>query len=177
MALSASAGVWRRVWIKAYVLAYLPASISAYEPSRFCRWIQSNWVAVPSGLTQFHLRASASRVLRLYFSDRCLGFKACGATDDYSAPCQAILCHTDGPVPPEIRRNFRIQLGQKRRSAPLMQWKRYVGLLLDAMHWTAIIFAGMLAVMFLSWALVITAPQSRSTAGEGDAAQIINLAF
>lgn len=58
-----------------------------------------------------------------------------------------------------------------------MQWKRYVGLLLDAMHWTAIIFAGMLAVMFLSWALVITAPQSRSTAGEGDAAQIINLAF
>jgi hypothetical protein len=58
-----------------------------------------------------------------------------------------------------------------------MQWKRYVGPLMDAVHWTAIIFAGMLAVMFLSWALVITAPQGRGTANGADTEQGINLTF
>ncbi len=39
-----------------------------------------------------------------------------------------------------------------------MHFTGYVGPILDAVHWTATIVAGMLAVMFVCWAFIVTAP-------------------
>ena len=40
-----------------------------------------------------------------------------------------------------------------------MLWKPASAQILDAAHWTAILTAGMLAVVFLAWALEVTMPQ------------------
>jgi hypothetical protein len=60
-----------------------------------------------------------------------------------------------------------------------MLWKSALTPLLDAAHWTAIVFAGMLAVLFLAWALEVTAPQNGRAAndGTGDPIQAVNLTF
>jgi hypothetical protein len=53
---------------------------------------------------------------------------------------------------------------------PIVSWVSLTPLL-DAAHWTAVVFAGMLAVVFLAWALELTAPQSgrAETNGTNDA--------
>ena len=44
--------------------------------------------------------------------------------------------------------------------------------LLDAAHWTAIVFAGMLAVVFLAWALEVRLQSERAeTSGDNDVIQ------
>jgi len=40
-----------------------------------------------------------------------------------------------------------------------MLWKSALAQILDAAHWTAILTAGMLAIVFLAWALEIAVPQ------------------
>jgi hypothetical protein len=47
----------------------------------------------------------------------------------------------------------------------------------EAVHWTAVIFAGMLAVLFLSWAVVLTAPKAGSVDIISDPTQSINPTF
>jgi hypothetical protein len=64
-----------------------------------------------------------------------------------------------------------------KRIAPVTQWKRYVVPLLEALHWTATITVAMLAVVFLSWAVAITAPQGDGADIEDDVAQPINPTF
>jgi hypothetical protein len=49
--------------------------------------------------------------------------------------------------------------------------------LFEAAHWAAVIFAGMLAVLFLSWAVMIAAPHADHTAVNGDPSQPIDLTF
>jgi hypothetical protein len=51
-----------------------------------------------------------------------------------------------------------------------MHWKYSVEPLLDAAHWTAIVSAGMLAVMFLTWSLAVTASQSGVLNNDDDVA-------
>jgi hypothetical protein len=58
-----------------------------------------------------------------------------------------------------------------------MHWKRSIEPLLDAAHWTAIVFAGMLAVMFLTWSLEVTASQGGVANNNDGAASEINLTF
>jgi hypothetical protein len=64
-----------------------------------------------------------------------------------------------------------------KRIAPLTHWKHYVAPLLEALHWTATVFVAMLAVVFLSWAVAITARQNHGADVGDDAAQPINLTF
>ncbi len=71
-----------------------------------------------------------------------------------------------------LKRNNAAACAKKDRA-----WKHYVAPLLEALHWTATIFVAMLAVVFLSWAVAITAPQGDSADVEGDAAQPINPTF
>jgi len=87
--------------------------------------------------------------------------------------CRALLS-TAATVLFETQQRRRLR---KKGIAPLMHWKHYVASLLEALHWTATIFVAMLAVVFLSWAVAITAPQSHSADVGDEAAQPINLTF
>ena len=58
-----------------------------------------------------------------------------------------------------------------------MHWKPSVEPLLDAAQWTAIVFAGMLAVMFLTWSLEVTASQNGVVISEYDQTSEINPTF
>jgi hypothetical protein len=49
--------------------------------------------------------------------------------------------------------------------------------LFEAVHWAAVIFAGMLAVLFLSRAVMIAAPHSDYAAFNGDPSQPVDLTF
>jgi hypothetical protein len=58
----------------------------------------------------------------------------------------------------------------------MMHWNDHLRPFLEAAHWAAILFAGMLAVLFLSWAEILTAPQTGDDLN-GDPSQAFNLTF
>jgi hypothetical protein len=57
-----------------------------------------------------------------------------------------------------------------------MHWNEHLKPLFEAAHFAAIVFAGMLAILFLSWAIVLTAPQTGDDLN-GDPSQAIILTF
>ncbi len=60
-----------------------------------------------------------------------------------------------------------------------MLWKSALAQVMDAAHWTAILTAGMLAVVFLVWALEVTVPQIGRAAngGANDETQDVGIWF
>ena len=55
-----------------------------------------------------------------------------------------------------------------------MRWKYALPQILDAAHWTAVAFAGMLAVVFLAWALEVRPQSERAeTSGNNDVIQVV----
>jgi hypothetical protein len=68
-------------------------------------------------------------------------------------------------------------MGLGAATGPTMYANNYLAPLVEAAHWAAILFAGMLAVLFLSWAIFLTAPQITGDDLNGDPSQVINLTF
>jgi hypothetical protein len=67
--------------------------------------------------------------------------------------------------------------GTRHERPKFMHWNLSVEPLLEAAQWTAIVFAGMLAVMFLTWSLEVTASQNGVVISDYDQTSEINPTF